>query len=147
MNGNLSEAAAPMAVTLTLEDEIDIARGDLLAHPDRSPTVAREFDAHIIWMAEQPLLPGKQYDFKIASQYVRGTIKEIEYRVDVNDLSRHASDELKLNEIAVCKISLNHAVAYDVYDVCRETGSFIVVDRLNNATAGAGMIRRSAAVK
>jgi bifunctional enzyme CysN/CysC len=147
MNGNLSEAAAPMAVTLTLEDEIDITRGDLLAHPDRAPTVAREFDAHIIWMAEQPLLPGKQYDFKINNQYVRGTIQEIEYRVDVNDLSRHKSEELKLNEIAVCKIALNHAVAYDVYDVCRESGSFIVVDRLNNATAGAGMIRRSAAVK
>jgi len=147
MNGNLSEAAAPMAVTLTLEDEIDIARGDLLAHPDRAPTVAREFDAHLIWMAEQPLLPGKQYEFKISNQYVRGTVQRIEYRVDVNDLSRHATGELKLNEIAVCRIALNQAVAYDVYDVCRETGSFIVVDRLNNTTAGAGMIRRSATVK
>jgi bifunctional enzyme CysN/CysC len=146
-DGKLSEASAPMAVTLTLEDEVDITRGDLLAHPERAPMVAREFDAHLIWMAEQPLLPGKQYEFKLSNQYVRGTIQQIEYRVDVNDLSRHVAQELKLNEIAVCKIALNQAVAYDVYDLCRETGGFIVVDRLNNATVGAGMIRRSATVK
>jgi sulfate adenylyltransferase subunit 1 (EFTu-like GTPase family) len=86
-DGKLTEAVAPMAVTLTLEDEIDITRGDLLAHPDRAPTVAREFDAHLIWMADQPLLPGKQYEFKVSNQYVRGTVQRIEYRVDVNDLS------------------------------------------------------------
>jgi len=146
-SGKLSEAFAPMAVTLTLDDEIDITRGDLLAHPDRAPTVGREFDAHIIWMADQPLLPGKQYEFKFVNQYVRGTIQRIEYRVDVNDLSRLPAEELKLNEIAICHISLNQPIAYDVYEVCRETGGFIVVDRMNNTTAGAGMIRRSTSVK
>jgi bifunctional enzyme CysN/CysC len=146
-SGKLSEAFAPMAVTLTLDDEIDITRGDLLAHPDRAPTVGREFDAHIIWMADQPLLPGKQYEFKFVNQYVRGTIQRIEYRVDVNDLSRLPAEELKLNEIAICHISLTQPIAYDVYEVCRETGGFIVVDRMNNTTAGAGMIRRSTTVK
>jgi len=146
-DGKLSTAFAPMAVTLTLNDEIDIVRGDVLAHPERAPTVGKEFDAHVIWMADQPLLPGKQYEIKLGTHYVRGTIKKIEYRVDVNDLSHHDAQELKLNEIAVCTISLNQDVAYDVYDVCRETGGFIIVDRMNNGTAGAGMIRRSTAVK
>lgn len=146
-DGSLTEAFAPMAVTLTLEDEVDIARGDLLAHPDRAPATGREFAAHIIWMADQPLLPGKQYEFKLGNHYVRGTIAGIEYRIDVNDFSRHAAEELKLNEIAVCNIVLNQPIAYDVYDVCRETGSFIVLDRMSNATAGAGMIRRGTAVR
>ncbi len=146
-DGDLVEAGAPLAVTITLADEIDITRGDMLVHPDRSPSVGKQFDAHVLWMAEQPLLPGKPYDIKIGNHYIRGTIEQIEYRVDVNDLSRHGAEELKLNEIAVCRVVLNQPVAYDVYDSSRETGSFIILDRLSHATAGAGMIRRSSAVR
>ena len=146
-DAELDEAQTAMAVTVTLADEIDISRGDLLVHPDRAPSVGKQFDAHILWMTDQPLLPGKTYDFKISHRYVRGMILKIEYRVDVNDLSRHAAEELKLNEIGVCRIALSQTVAYDIYDVCRETGSFIVLDRLTHATAGAGMIRRSSAVR
>ncbi|MEY4931691.1 MAG: hypothetical protein RLZZ403_11, partial [Pseudomonadota bacterium] len=93
-DGDLQEAAAPLAVTITLTDEIDITRGDMLVHPDRAPSVGKQFDAHLLWMAEQPLLPGKPYDIKIGNHYVRGTIEQIEYRVDVNDLSRHGAEEL-----------------------------------------------------
>ncbi len=146
-DAELDEAQTAMAVTVTLADEIDIARGDLLVHPDRAPSVGKQFDAHILWMTDQPLLPGKTYDFKISHRYVRGMVLKIEYRVDVNDLSRHAAEELKLNEIGVCRIALSQTVAYDVYEACRETGSFIVLDRLTHATAGAGMIRRSSAVR
>jgi bifunctional enzyme CysN/CysC len=144
-DGELEEAGAREAVTLTLEDEIDISRGDVLVHSDRSPTVGDRFDAHVIWMADAPLLTGKQYEFKIASRYVSGTIEHIDVRIDVNDLSEHSASELKLNEIAMCRVVLREQVAFDAYDTCRETGGFIVVDRLTNNTVGAGMIRRAAA--
>ena len=80
------------AVTLVLEDELDITRGDVLVHPDRSPSVSRVFDAHIIWMSDTPLLPGRQYEFKLSHRYLRGTVESIQHRIDVNDLSEHAGD-------------------------------------------------------
>jgi bifunctional enzyme CysN/CysC len=143
--GALQRAAAPMAVTITLEDEIDISRGDLIVHPDRSPSVSRIIDAHLIWMSDAPLLPGKQYEFKISHRYLRGTVERIHHRVDVNDLSEHAADELKLNEVGLCRIVLAEQAAFDTYTTCRTTGALIVVDRLSHATAGAGMILTSAA--
>ncbi len=144
-DGDLREAHADMAVTVTLEDEIDISRGDLLVHPDRAPSVGRIFDAHVIWMSDSPLLPGKQYEFKLSHRYLRGTVESIHHRIDVNDLSEHAAAELRLNEVGLCRIVLAEPAAFDTYQTCRATGSLIVVDRLSHATAGAGMILRSAA--
>ena len=143
--GNPLMARAGMAITVTLEDEIDISRGDLLVHPDRAPSVGRIFDAHLIWMSDSPLLPGKQYEFKLSHRYLRGTVESIQHRVDVNDLSEHPAAELRLNEVGLCRIVLAEQAAFDSYTTCRATGSLIVVDRLSHATAGAGMILRSAA--
>jgi bifunctional enzyme CysN/CysC len=144
-DGNVARARAGMAITVTLEDEIDVSRGDLLVHPDRAPSVGRIFDAHLIWMSDSPLLPGKQYEFKLAHRYFRGAVESIHHRVDVNDLSEHAAAELRLNEVGLCRIVLAEQAAFDNYATCRGTGALIVVDRLSHATAGAGMILRSAA--
>jgi bifunctional enzyme CysN/CysC len=145
--GEIDSARSGDAVTLTLADEIDISRGNVLVHPDRSPSVGNQFDAHVIWMTDAPLLPGKQYDIKISSHYVRGTVERIEKRIDVNDLTEHAADELKLNEIGLCRVVLSEPIAFDLYETCKGTGAFILIDRLTHATAGAGMIRRSAAIQ
>ncbi len=144
-DGKLPQAAAGMAVTVTLEDEIDISRGDLIVHPNRAPSVGRIFDAHLIWMSDSPLLPGKQYEFKLSHRYLRGTVESIQHRVDVNDLSEHPAKELRLNEVGLCRIVLAEQAAFDSYGTCRNTGALIVVDRLSHSTAGAGMILRSAA--
>ncbi len=144
-DGNPEKAGAGMTVTLALEDELDITRGDVLVHPDRSPSVSRIFDAYVIWMNDSPLLPGRQYEFKLSHRYLRGTFESIQHRIDVNDLSEHAATELKLNEVGLCRIVLAEQAAFDTYATCRNTGALIVVDRLTHATAGAGMILRSAA--
>jgi bifunctional enzyme CysN/CysC len=144
-DAKLRSAGPDTAVTVALEDEIDISRGDLLVHPDRAPSVSRIFDAHIIWMSDTPLLPGRQYEFKLSHRYFRGTIETIHHRVDVNDLSEHEAKELKLNEVGLCRIVLAEQAAFDTYGTCRATGALIVVDRVNHGTAGAGMILRSAA--
>ncbi len=144
-DGKPARAGQAEAVTLVLEDELDITRGDVLVHPDRSPSVSRVFDAHIIWMSDTPLLPGRQYEFKLSHRYFRGTVESIQHRIDVNDLSEHEAKELKLNEVGLCRIVLAEQAAFDTYATCRTTGALIVVDRLTHATAGAGMILRSAA--
>jgi len=144
-DGKPADAGAGEAVTLVLEDELDITRGDVLVHPDRSPSVSRVFDAHVIWMNDTPLLPGRQYEFKFSNRYMRGTVEAITHRIDVNDLSEHAAAELKLNEVGLCRIVVSEQAAFDTYATCRTTGALIVVDRLTHATAGAGMILRSAA--
>jgi bifunctional enzyme CysN/CysC len=144
-DGKPNEAAAGNAVTVALEDELDITRGDVLVHPDRSPSVSRIFDAHVIWMSDTPLLPGRQYEFKLSHRYFRGTVESIHHRVDVNDLSEHEAKELKLNEVGLCRIVLAEQAAFDTYGTCRSTGALIIVDRLTHSTSGAGMILRSAA--
>ena len=146
-DGDIEEAFTPMAVTLTLEDEIDVSRGDMLVRPDNVPTVAEAFDATIVWMAEEPLLPGKQYLFKQTTKMVPGSIAGIRYRIDVNTLHRQDTEQLSLNEIGRCQVRLNQLIAFDGYRGNRGTGAFIVVDRITNVTVGAGMIleRTSAA--
>ena len=146
-DGDIEEAFTPMAVTLTLEDEIDVSRGDMLVRPDNVPTVAEAFDATIVWMAEEPLLPGKQYLFKQTTKMVPGSIAGIRYRIDVNTLHRQDAEQLSLNEIGRCQVRLNQLIAFDGYRGNRGTGAFIVVDRITNVTVGAGMIleRTSAA--
>ena len=139
-DGELEEAFAPQAVTLTLNDEIDISRGDMIVRPGNMPKLEQRFDAMIVWMAEQPLVPGKQYLFKQTTKQVSGTIDTMRYQVDVNTLHRRDAPTLGLNEIGRCAITLAEPIAFDDYRRNRGTGSLIVIDRLTNVTVGAGMI-------
>ncbi|MET1079182.1 MAG: sulfate adenylyltransferase subunit CysN [Pseudomonas sp.] len=138
--GELEQAGPGQAVTLTLEDEIDISRGDLLVHADNPPQVSEQFEAMLVWMAEEPLLPGKKYDIKRATSYVPGSIASIVFKVDVNTLEEGPGSSLQLNEIGKVKVALDAPIALDGYDHNRTTGSFIIIDRLTNGTVGAGMI-------
>jgi bifunctional enzyme CysN/CysC len=139
-DGELEQAIPGQAVTLTLEDEIDVSRGDMLVHADNRPQVTDGFEAMLVWMAEEPMLPGKKYDIKRATSYVPGNIVGIEHRIDVNTLEHAPASELKLNEIARVRISLDAPIALDGYEYNRTSGAFIVIDRLTNGTVGAGMI-------
>jgi bifunctional enzyme CysN/CysC len=139
-DGPLDKAATGQAVTLVLEDEIDLSRGDVLVHPDHRPTLARTFDANVIWMGEAPLLPGKRYEFKIGSRYVKGVVDSIQHRIDVNDLTTREAEALDLNGLARVRVALEEPVAIDDYKVSRQTGAFIVVDLLHFGTVGAGMV-------
>jgi bifunctional enzyme CysN/CysC len=139
-DGPLDKAGAAQAVTVVLEDEIDLSRGDVLVHPDHRPTLARTFDAHLIWMGEAPLLPGKRYEFKIGSRYVKGLVDSIQHRIDVNDLSTRETEALDLNGLARVRIALEEPVAIDDYKLSRQTGSFIIIDLLHFGTVGAGMV-------
>ncbi|MBN1007330.1 sulfate adenylyltransferase subunit CysN [Amphritea pacifica] len=138
--GELQEAFPPMAVTLTLEDEIDISRGDMIVHSSDNVRVSNRFDAMVVWMAEQELMPGRQYDIKMATQTVAGGISSIRHCVDVNTQQQHPAATLKLNEIGRCEITLERQVVTDNYRTHHTTGSFIIIDRLTNITVAAGMI-------
>ncbi|WP_339525940.1 sulfate adenylyltransferase subunit CysN [Pseudomonas sp. EA_35y_Pfl2_R111] len=138
--GELEQAGPGQAITITLEDEIDVSRGDMLVHADNRPQVVDSFDAMLVWMAEEPMLPGKKYDIKRATSYVPGSIASITHRVDVNTLEEGAASSLQLNEIGQVRIALDAPIALDGYAHNRTTGSFIVIDRLTNGTVGAGMI-------
>jgi sulfate adenylyltransferase subunit 1 len=143
--GNQPSAFVGQAITLTLEDEIDISRGDMIVRAgEQQPNVAQAFDAHVVWMAEAPLVVGKEYGFKLAGKVVSGRVAAIEHRVDVNSLQQFDAQELALNEIALCRVELNAPVVFDAYAQCRGTGSFIIIDRLSNATAAAGMVTAAA---
>ncbi len=138
--GDLEMARAGDAVTLTLGDEIDVARGDLLADPKDRPPVADQFAAHVIWMSEERLLPGRSYLMKIATKLVPVTVTELKHRIDINSLEHHAAKTLGLNEIGFCNLAVSTAIAFDSYTENRDTGAFILIDRATNATAGAGLI-------
>jgi len=139
-DGELEEAFAPQSVTLTLEDEIDSSRGDMLVRPGNVPKVEQKFEATLVWMSEEPLLPGRQYLFKQTSKLVNGTVSTLRYRVDVNTLHRQPAPTLGLNEIGRCGITLTSPIAFDAYRRNRSTGGFIMIDRLTNSTVAAGMI-------
>jgi bifunctional enzyme CysN/CysC len=139
-DGEIEEAFAPLSVTLTLEDEIDSSRGDMLVRPGNAPKVDQKFEAMVVWMSEESLVPGKTYLFKQTSKVTPGTIGTLRYRVDVNTLHRQDAPTLALNEIGRCQISLTSPIAYDPYRRNRNTGAFIIIDRLTNGTVGAGMI-------
>jgi bifunctional enzyme CysN/CysC len=139
-DGELEEAFAPQSITITLEDEIDSSRGDMLVRPGNVPRVDNKFEAMIVWMAEDALLPGKQYLFKQTSRVTTGAISTLRYKVDVNTLHRQDAPTLALNEIGRCQITLTQPLCFDAYKRNRYTGSFIVIDRLTNATVAAGMI-------
>jgi len=139
-DGDLDEARAGDAVTLTLSEEIDVARGDLLVPPAARPEVADQFAAHLLWMAEEPLLPGRPYLMRIGTQYVPAKVTTLKHKVDVDSLEHLAGRTLELNEIGLCNLSTSQPIAFDAYEDNRETGAFILIDRYTNATVGAGMI-------
>jgi len=138
--GALASAGAGDAVTLTLDSEIDIARGDLLANPQSPPEFVDQFAAHVIWLSEHPLVPGRSYLLKIGTRTVPATVTVLKYRVDVDTLAHLADRTLGMNEIGFCNLSTAAAVAFDPYEVNPDTGAFILIDRFTNETAGAGMI-------
>ncbi|MBP3127382.1 sulfate adenylyltransferase subunit CysN [Thalassospira sp. ER-Se-21-Dark] len=142
-DGNLNEAIAGQAITLTLEDEIDISRGDVLAHADAKPDFADQFEARIIWMHEDHLLPGRPYLIKMGAQVANAQISDLKYKVNVNTLEHVAGKTLELNEVGIANISADKALAFDPYDQNRHSGRFIIIDRFTNATVGAGMVNHS----
>jgi bifunctional enzyme CysN/CysC len=139
-DGDLDSAAAGQSITLTLTDEIDVSRGDVLAGADSPPAVADQFQATIIWMHEEPMLPGRPYLIKLGTRTVTGSITTPKYKVNVNTLEHLAAKQLELNEIGVCNLSLDRPVAFDSYADNRETGGFILIDKLSNDTVGAGLL-------
>jgi bifunctional enzyme CysN/CysC len=140
MDGDLEQAVAGQSVTITLADEIDVSRGDVLSTTDGPPGVADQFDVTIVWMADEPMLPGRPYWMKIGTKVVTATITEPKYKVNVNTLEHLAAKKLDLNEIGVCNLSLDQPIAFDPYTENRDTGGFILIDRLTNSTVGAGMM-------
>jgi bifunctional enzyme CysN/CysC len=139
-DGDLDRAAPGDAVTLMLSDELDIARGDVLTSLERSPEVSNQFAAHLIWMSEDPLLPGRSYLLKIGTKTVPATVTELKHRLDVDTLGKHAAKTLALNEVGFCNLATVKPVAFDPYVENREMGGFILIDRFTNATAAAGLI-------
>jgi len=140
MDGDLDEALPGEAVTLTLADEIDISRGDLLSAPSSRPEVSDQFSAHLLWMAEDEMLPGRQYLLKIGARTVPVSVSELKHKVDVNTLDHMAGKTLALNEVGYGNISAAQPIAFDAYGDNRDTGGFILIDRFTNATVAAGMI-------
>ena len=139
-DGELEQAFPPMAVTLTLTDEIDISRGDMIVRSDDLPLVGNRFDAKIVWMTEDAMKPGKQYYIKLGTKSVTGSVSRIHHRIDVNSLEESDTGQLHLNEIGHCEVTLTSPVVFDAYQLCKHTGAFIIIDRISNVTVGAGMI-------
>jgi bifunctional enzyme CysN/CysC len=139
-NGDRDSATAGDAVTLTLADEIDIGRGDVLVPPQLRPEVADQFAAHLLWMNEEPLLPGRSYLLRIGTKTLPAQVTLLKYKIDINTLEHRPGRALGLNEIGFCNLSTASPVAFDAYADNRRTGAFILVDRFTHATAGAGMI-------
>lgn len=139
-DGNLDSAFAQQSVTLTLEDEIDISRGDMLVHANTLVEPKRNFNAHLVWMSDAPLVPGRSYALKLASGGSNAVISRIHHRIDVNTLERSTTGVLGLNEIAEVEISAESPLVVDDYQSLRQTGAFILIDRLTNSTVAAGMV-------
>ncbi len=140
-DGDLPRAIAGQSVTLVLEDEVDISRGDVISHKDTPAEVADQFEATLVWMQDEPMMPGRAYLMKIGTRTVTATVTDIKHKVNVNTLEHLAAKQLALNEIAVVKLGIDRPIAFDPYESVRETGGFILIDRISNATIGAGMLR------
>ncbi|MBQ0943138.1 sulfate adenylyltransferase subunit CysN [Ideonella sp. 4Y16] len=140
MNGDLPMAVAGQSVTLTLEDEIDISRGDVISTADSPAEVADQFEATIVWMTDEPMLPGRPYLLKVGTQTVTATVTEPKYKVNVNTMEHLAAKQLEVNEIGVVNLALDRPIAFDPYTANRDTGGFILINRLTNNTVGAGML-------
>ncbi|TWG94750.1 adenylylsulfate kinase /sulfate adenylyltransferase subunit 1 [Mesorhizobium sp. J18] len=142
-DGDLKQAVEGQAVTIMLEDEIEVSRGNMLVAPDARPQVADQFQAKIIWFNEHALLPGRSYLLRTETDQVNSTITELKYRINVNSFAHEAAKSLELNEVGVCNISVQSPIAFDPFGENRTTGAFVLIDRLTNATVGAGMITHS----
>ena len=140
MTGDLPQAVAGQSVTITLADEIDISRGDVIAAAEAPPGVADQFETTVVWMDDEPLLPGRPYLVKIGARTIGASVTEPKYKVNVNTLEHLAARRLELNEIGVCNLALDSPIAFDPYAENRDLGGFIIIDRLSNRTVGAGMI-------
>jgi len=145
MDGELDHAFPPQSVTLTTTEEVDISRGDMIAHPGNQPRVDTRFEAMVVWMNETGLVPGKQYDLKANTRLTSAIVESIRYRMDINNLHREDADGLALNEIGRVTVETARPIAFDPYERNRGTGSFILIDRLTHNTVGAGMILDRAA--
>ena len=139
-DGELAEACAGQSVTLTLAQEVDVSRGDLLVAADAPPTVADQLQATLIWMHEEPMLPGRSYLCKLGARTVAASITALKHKINVNTLEHLAAATLGLNEIGVCNLGLDRAVAFDPYLENKDTGGFVLIDRMTNNTVGAGLI-------
>jgi len=140
-DGDLDAAVANQSITLTLDDEVDVSRGDVLSSVDVPAAVADQFEATVVWMGDEPLLRGRNYLMKLGTKTVTATVMPVKYKINVNTLEQVAATSLALNEIGVVDISIDRPVAFDPYASNRDTGGFILIDRLTNNTIGAGMIR------
>jgi bifunctional enzyme CysN/CysC len=139
-DGDLPRAVAGDAVAIQLEDERDISRGDVIAAISSPPQVADQFAAHLLWMDASALLPGRPYWMKIGARMVTAQVTEIKHRVDVNTQEKRPAKRLELNEVGYCNLGLDHAIAFESYEECRELGAFILIDRQTNATVAAGTL-------
>jgi bifunctional enzyme CysN/CysC len=140
MEGDLDEAFAPLAPTIVLDREIDVSRGDMLVHPNNVPKVDQALEAMVVWMTEEPLVPGRQYTIKSSTTTATGVVSDLRYQIDVNTMHSQDAEQLDLNEIGRVVIDLSRPIAFDPYTRNRATGAFIVIDKLTNNTVGAGMI-------
>lgn len=140
-DGNLDRAVAGQAPTLTLKDEIDISRGDIICAAGSPLEVSDQFEVEVLWMGEEPMLPGRPYVIKMGTSQCSGSLEELKHKVNVNTLEKVAAKTLALNEIGVCNLELDRGLAFAPYDVSRQLGSFIVIDRFTNGTVGMGFIR------
>jgi bifunctional enzyme CysN/CysC len=138
--GDLDRAVAGQSVTVTLADEVDVSRGDILVAADHPCEVADQFETTIVWMDDEPLPPGRPYLLKIGGRTVSAQITEIKHKVNVNTLEKLAAKRLELNEIAICNLSLDRAISFEPYRVNRDLGGFILIDKISNRTVGAGLI-------
>ncbi len=140
MDGDLEEGVADQAVTLVLAEEVDVSRGDVIAAADARPEVADQFAAHIVWMSEQPLLPGRSYLLRLGTSTVGAQVTELKHVLNVNTQEHIAAKHLDLNAVGLCNVALDRPVPFDAYADNRATGSFVLIDRISNATVGCGMI-------
>ena len=139
-DGNLEQAQTGQAFTITLNDEVDVSRGDVIVPADSTAAVTNQVQAKLVWMHEEPLVLGKSYNFKLGSKNTAAIVKKIDHTIDVNTLEQGQTDSLQLNEIAIVTLELTESIVADVYRNNHETGAFILIDRLSNLTIGAGMI-------
>ncbi|KPA99890.1 sulfate adenylyltransferase subunit CysN [Ahrensia marina] len=140
MDGELEEAVAGQSITLTLNDEIDISRGDLICKAGEPAEIGNQFEAKLIWMSDEKMFPGRTYIMKCGATNAQATLATPKYKIDVNTMAHEATRNLALNEIGICNISLDRNIAFDPYSANRETGGFILIDKLSNATVGMGML-------
>ncbi|HEY2542241.1 MAG TPA: sulfate adenylyltransferase subunit CysN [Gaiellaceae bacterium] len=140
-DGDLERAVAGQAVTVTLADEIDVSRGDVIAPVAAPAQVGDQFEATVVWMADEPLLRGRTYLMRVGTKTVAATVAPIKYKLDVDTLDRIAANQLELNAIGVVNVELSEPIAFDPYADNRDTGGFILIDRITNHTVGAGLLQ------